>query len=82
MDRSAYYADTDNDCQIFHVCLPIEDDAGQIVETAHFSFICGNQTIFDQSTLTCNDEENALPCDEAKNFYDVINAEFGVLPEQ
>ncbi|XP_018023174.1 U-scoloptoxin(01)-Cw1a-like [Hyalella azteca] len=80
--RYGYYADTDNDCQIFHVCLPIEDDAGQIVETAHFSFICGNQTIFDQSTLTCNDEENALPCDEAKNFYDVINAEFGVLPEQ
>ena len=38
-----YYADVDNNCQVFHICLPIEDDAGAVIETAHWSFICGNQ---------------------------------------
>ena len=42
--------------QVFHVCLPIEDDFGAIIETAHWSFICGNATVFDQETLTCNHE--------------------------
>ncbi|KAA0202401.1 Cuticle Protein CPAP1 [Hyalella azteca] len=77
--RYGYYADTDNDCQIFHVCLPIEDDVGQIVETAHFSFVCGNQTIFDQASLTCSEELAALPCSEAENFYDIVNSEFGKI---
>ncbi|QQP52927.1 Uncharacterized protein FKW44_005225, partial [Caligus rogercresseyi] len=40
-----YYADVDNNCQIFHICLPIEDDLGQIIETAQYSFICGNATV-------------------------------------
>lgn len=79
--RYGYYADVDNDCEIFHVCLPVEDDLGQLIEMAHFSFMCGNQTIFDQSTLTCNNEADALPCSEAENFYDVTNADFGVIPD-
>ncbi|KAF2346659.1 Chitin binding domain [Trinorchestia longiramus] len=80
--RYGYYADTDNNCQIFHVCLPIEDDVGQAVETAHFSFVCGNETIFDQSTLTCESSSYALPCDEAENFYDVVNSEFGKVLDE
>ena len=51
-----YYADVANSCQVFHICLPIEDDLGAIIETAHWSFICGNATVFDQETLTCNHE--------------------------
>ncbi|QQP52938.1 Putative LOC100898776 [Caligus rogercresseyi] len=38
-----YYADVDNNCQIFHICLPIEDDLGQIIETAQYSFVCGTR---------------------------------------
>ena len=76
-----YFADVDNNCEIFHVCLPIEDDAGEIIEYAQFSFICGNQTIFDQGTLSCNYEEESVPCSEAGNFYDISNAEFGVKLE-
>ncbi|XP_047490362.1 uncharacterized protein LOC125039999 [Penaeus chinensis] len=72
-----YYADVDNACRVFHICLPIPDDLGQIVETAHFSFICGNQTIFDQQTLTCNHPQDAFPCDQAPSLYDIKNAEFG-----
>ncbi|CAG0923581.1 unnamed protein product [Notodromas monacha] len=47
-----YYADVDNNCQIFHVCYPIPDGNGQIIETAQFSFLCPNTTLFSQDTLT------------------------------
>ena len=70
-----YYADTDNNCQVFHICLPLEDDAGAVIETAHWSFICGNGTIFDQATLTCNHEDDAFPCAEAASLYGAV--EFG-----
>ena len=72
-----YYADVDNKCQVFHICLPIEDDAGAVIETAHWSFICGNQTIFDQATLTCNHEADALSCAEAPSLYGAV--EFGKI---
>ena len=72
-----YYADVDNNCQVFHICLPIENDAGEVIETAHWSFICGNQTIFDQATLTCNHEADALPCADAPTLYGAI--EFGKI---
>jgi hypothetical protein len=70
-----YYADVANGCQVFHICLPLEDDAGQVIETAHWSFICGNGTIFDQATLTCNHEADAFPCEEAATLYGAV--EFG-----
>ncbi|QQP52929.1 Putative LOC100898776 [Caligus rogercresseyi] len=75
-----YYADVDNNCQIFHVCLPIEDDLGQIIETAQYSFVCGNQTVFDQQTLTCNYPTDAFPCQEAPSLYGTV--EFGKIPEE
>ena len=76
-----YYADTDNNCEIFHVCLPIQDDEGQIIETAQFSFACGNQTVFSQDSLTCNTPDAAFPCSEAASLYDSVNAEFGRIPD-
>ncbi|CAG2104120.1 unnamed protein product [Medioppia subpectinata] len=63
-----YYADVDNNCQVFHVCVP---------PAQHFSFFCPNTTIFDQRLLVCNDELFATPCREAERFY-VINQNFGV----
>ncbi|QQP52933.1 Putative LOC100898776 [Caligus rogercresseyi] len=65
-----YYADVDNNCQ---------DDLGQIIETAQYSFVCGNQTVFDQQTLTCNHPEDAFPCQEAPGLYGAV--EFGKIPE-
>lgn len=76
-----YYADTDANCQVFHVCLPITDEAGEVAETAHYSFMCNNETIFDQESLTCNWKDNAFPCSEAQTLYDLSNAEFGRIPE-
>ena len=63
--------------QVFHICLPLEDDFGQITETAHWSFICGNGTIFDQQLLVCNYPQDSLPCDQAESFYNLI--EFGKI---
>ncbi|KAK7073963.1 hypothetical protein SK128_013278 [Halocaridina rubra] len=75
-----YYADVANDCQVFHVCLPLADEIGAVIETAHFSFICGNQTFFNQETLTCSHAEEALPCTEAEGLYERSNADFGRIP--
>ncbi|CAL4121673.1 unnamed protein product [Meganyctiphanes norvegica] len=72
-----YYADMDNNCEVFHVCLPISDDLGEVVETAQFSFVCGNTTVFSQDSLTCQHKDSALPCEESQNLYDIVNAEFG-----
>ena len=45
------------------------NELGEVVHTNQWSFICGNQTVFDQATLTCNHISEALPCDESLNFY-------------
>ena len=42
-----YYADVVNDCQLFHVCYPVLYPGGG-EEMVKWSFICPNQTIFDQ----------------------------------
>ncbi|KAK3873907.1 hypothetical protein Pcinc_021114 [Petrolisthes cinctipes] len=76
-----YYADVANDCAIFHVCYPVNDEVGNIIEEAQFSFMCGNQTIFNQESLTCARPEESYPCDQAENLYDLSNAEFGRIPE-
>ena len=88
-----YYADVDSGCQVgrrrrrrinnhpifqvFHICLPIEDNEGQVIETAKWSFFCGNATVFDQQTLTCNFPEDAFPCEESPSLYGAV--EFGKI---
>ena len=77
-----YYADAANGCQIFHVCEPVVDETGATVSMAQYSFICGNQTVFGQDTLTCAHAEEAFPCSEAESLYDSSNADFGKIPER
>ena len=43
-----YYADVANNCEVFHICLPLEDAEGNVIDYAQWSFVCGNTTIFDQ----------------------------------
>jgi len=76
-----YFADVANDCALFHVCYPVNDEIGNIIEEAHFTFICGNQTVFSQDSLTCSSPEEAFPCDQAESLYDLSNADFGKIPE-
>lgn len=74
-----YYADIDNNCEIFHICLPIQDNDGVVIETAQWSFACGNGTVFDQQTLTCNFPTDAFPCEESASLYGAV--EFGRVEE-
>ena len=60
--------------QVFHICWPISE-----VETAHWSFFCGNGTIFDQANLVCNFPEAAFPCSQAESIYG--DTEFGLVED-
>lgn len=64
-----YYADVANNCQIFHVCNPPDQQ---------FSFFCPNETLFDQRLLICQDQYTATPCSQAESWY-VINQSFGIV---
>ncbi|KAK3886867.1 hypothetical protein Pcinc_008980 [Petrolisthes cinctipes] len=57
-----YYADVENDCKAFHVCQPVFEEDGTLYEVAHFSFMCGQQAVFSQDSLTCSHPSGALPC--------------------
>lgn len=70
-----YYADVDNECQVFHVCLPSQTPGGRNV-TYRYSFICPAETIFNQEVLTCTRPIDSIPCEESPNFYHV-NMEIG-----
>ncbi|XP_064120317.1 U-scoloptoxin(01)-Cw1a-like [Macrobrachium nipponense] len=61
-----YYADQANSCAIYHVCLPYIDN--DVYVSRHFSFLCGEGTIFDQERLVCDFPERAIPCDQAASF--------------
>merc|ERR1719452_258339 len=80
-----YYADVDNDCQIFHICLPYKTLPYPTLKkgetpppdvTYQFSFICPKWTIFAQDTLTCAWATEAIPCARAAALTDVINGRF------
>ncbi|KAJ8955838.1 hypothetical protein NQ318_005382 [Aromia moschata] len=46
-----YYADVENDCQLFHVCLPVTYSDGRN-HTFRWSFICPEETVFNQVSTT------------------------------
>jgi hypothetical protein len=86
-----YFADVDNNCQLFHVCVPQEFPDGKTVsdffelgpqlqtnsmnetfglqEIAQYTFACGNQTVFNQFSLTCAHESEAIPCASSSEFF-------------
>ncbi|KAK9892989.1 hypothetical protein WA026_023046 [Henosepilachna vigintioctopunctata] len=70
-----YYADVDNDCQIFHVCLPITYSDGHN-QTFRWSFICPEETVFNQEIFTCTRADEAMDCAESPRFYN-LNRNFG-----
>lgn len=63
-----YFADVDNNCNIFHICHPVTDEDG-VTETQQFTFLCGNQTVFNQLSFTCAYPEEAVPCGQAPDFF-------------
>lgn len=75
-----YYGDVKNNCQLFHICLPIEDADGNVIDTNHWTFLCSNGTVFDQQTLSCNYETDAFPCEESEQLYGSVM--FGLLDSE
>jgi len=72
-----YYADTLNNCQVFHICNPVYNNDGELDRMDKYSFVCGENTVFDQQTLTCNHPEDAFPCQESPSLYGAV--EFGKI---
>merc|ERR1712156_406028 len=62
-----YYADPATNCQVFHICLGDGD--------IKWSFLCPNQTIFNQQYFVCDYAIN-VECNNAESFYN-LNANFG-----
>lgn len=60
---SGYYADTDTECQAFHVCTA--DGNGGLTKN---SFLCPNGTIFNQNYFICDWWFN-FDCSEAAGLY-------------
>lgn len=44
-----------------------------------WSFMCGNQTVFNQFSFTCSYPEDAVPCASARDFF-YLNANLGAGP--
>ncbi|XP_076292650.1 uncharacterized protein LOC143214939 isoform X2 [Lasioglossum baleicum] len=63
-----YYADMENECQVFHVCMP------QARGSSRWSFICPAETVFNQATFVCTRTENSIPCEESESFYNLNEA--------
>ncbi|XP_069364184.1 uncharacterized protein [Maniola hyperantus] len=74
-----YYADVDNECQLFHVCVPVQLATGRNL-TFRYSFICPKETVFNQEVLVCARPRESIPCEESPNFYD-LNMEIGKIAE-
>jgi len=62
-----YYADPDQDCQVFHVCLQGEDSV---------SFLCPNGTIFAQDRFICDWWFN-VDCQASASLYPAVEGAFG-----
>lgn len=76
-----YYADIENDCQIFHVCLPVVYSDG-MEKNFRWSFICPEETVFSQEYFTCVREEDLnFDCSDSEYFYD-LNQNFGAMQNE
>ncbi|XP_075163377.1 uncharacterized protein LOC142236012 [Haematobia irritans] len=76
-----YYADVDNDCQIFHVCLPVTYADGK-ENTFRWSFICPEETVFSQESFTCmRPEDMTISCEDSLSYYE-LNRNFGMVDSE
>merc|ERR1719228_3150995 len=68
-----YYADTQAQCQPFHVCSA-DGEGGLVI----YSFLCPNGTLFNQQNFVCQYWFN-VDCSQAEQFYG-LNDNIGVVP--
>lgn len=67
-----YYGDVERECKIYHFCL-LGDYNGEIVYQ-RISYLCLNETVFDQQALDCVDSKSVnAPCVDSPKFYEESN---------
>lgn len=72
-----YYADVENECQIFHVCLPVMNQDERRERSFRWSFICPEETYFSQKAFTCVRMEDMFnDCKDSEQYYE-LNKSFG-----
>lgn len=70
--KLGYYADIDSACKIYHFCILGDYNGQQIYQ--RISYLCLNNTIFDQQILDCVEQSKmSAPCAEAVKYYDESN---------
>ncbi|XP_063588651.1 uncharacterized protein LOC134765791 [Penaeus indicus] len=83
--KYGYYGDVDNECQVFHVCLPLQQlyPANFTAPvTYQFSFICPEQTVFTQDAMVCAWKSEALPCEASPELYWMNDNFFREVPKE
>ena len=73
--EGGYYADTEAECQPFHVCSA-DPSSGGLVK---YSFLCPNGTLFNQEHFVCEYWFN-VDCSSAESFYG-LNDNIGEVPD-
>jgi len=76
-----YFADVENNCQIFHICQPSANARGEPVIYQYSNF-CPNQTRFDQRLHQCLNlnNQNLLPCEQSLQYYPTTESRFREAP--
>merc|ERR1719431_2457120 len=72
--EGGYYADTEAECQPFHVCSADRDGG-----LAQNSFLCPNGTLFNQENFVCEYWFN-VDCSQAESFYG-LNDNIGTVEQ-
>ena len=72
--EGGYYADTEAECQPFHVCSADRDGG-----LAKNSFLCPNGTLFNQENFVCEYWFN-VDCSQAESFYG-LNDNIGTVEQ-
>ena len=63
-----YYADTETDCQVFHIC----GGSNSIFGSIKYSFVCPNGTMFHQQYFICDWWYN-VDCQASQDYYGLNN---------
>lgn len=68
-----YYADVDLACKVYHFCLPGDYNGEPVFQ--RISYLCLNETTFDQQALDCVvAEKMSAPCADSPKHYDTSNS--------
>lgn len=73
---TGYYADVKLKCRVYHFCTQM-DSLGDTPPYQRMSYICLEDSVFDQKDLNCVKKEDLkVPCERAESEYEKSNKQF------